>query len=803
MKRKTQSNNTYHNQQPIENFDEDTNSPTAAAMEIQNDNQSVTAATTASNPTLASSSSTQCTITGRKSTSAVWEFATKSDDGKHATCKLCNYTCTSSNHSTSTIRHHLIQKHKKYHLLLNTKASSSSTNIRVSEHVKKELHNLCYNAIITDSRTFNDFRKEGMMTIFNRLMPGYTPPHRNQVSAQIKKLYHYHYKLLKQELEEVEQLALTFDFWSDRQANSFLCATGHWIDYEFHYISKIIDFSCFDERHTGINISNYLKAKLISLNIHDKVISITCDGAENMKVACRHLGDNIKRVWCCAHRLHLVITNALGFWFKEKSVDNENRSSSMTRSTTTTSTVISTQDDDLLNMSWSDENNEDSSSSDDNIADVDMSDAADGSADSDNINEAEGAEGAEGDHSTSDQDDDESGDQHAIVDNWSNDIETDLNPIEELILIMNLLKKCRTIATIVKKSSVIAAFVRKEQLLLKTKKMIRINCKTRWNSTFLLIEATIECKQVLMKLFSEKRSFNLRSEQVNRLIAVELNNDEWDFLSSLRFVLNPFYHATKLMSGKNYPSIGLAFHAIHKLKHFCSKDDTYEEKIKQMKKLLLAKLNYYFYDDLEQHEHLENHSYFDPAAHLTLTENEKQRNERYIKDLILNDVYPQQSSTSDGSKASSSSNAISTSSTKSSIQLPQSLSNNHTNPSTCDDFIAACGDDGNIIGESNKERSKRLSVNEELKYFKLAVQEFNLKNKPSTTTAMRFWNIHHTKLPLLSRLARIHLIACGTSVPSESAFSISAHTARKERSRLSSQNLCYSVFLKDKISKQK
>ncbi|CAF4618931.1 unnamed protein product, partial [Rotaria socialis] len=76
-----------------------------------------------------------------------------------------------------------------------------------------------------------------------------------------------------------------------------------------------------------------------------------------------------------------------------------------------------------------------SSSSDDNIADVDMSDAADGSADSDNINEAEGAEGAEGDHSTSDQDDDESGDQHAIVDNWSNDIETDLNPIEELILI--------------------------------------------------------------------------------------------------------------------------------------------------------------------------------------------------------------------------------------------------------------------------------------------------------------------------------------------------------------------------------
>ncbi|CAF4507150.1 unnamed protein product, partial [Rotaria magnacalcarata] len=72
-----------------------------------------------------------------------------------------------------------------------------------------------------------------------------------------------------------------------------------------------------------------------------------------------------------------------------------------------------------------------------------------------------------------------------------------------------------------------------------------------------------------------------------------------------------------------------------------------------------------------------HHSYFDPAAHLTLTENEKQRNERYIKDLILNDVYPQQSSTSDASKASSSSNAVSTSSTNTFAQSPQSFSNNN------------------------------------------------------------------------------------------------------------------------------
>ena len=40
----------------------------------------------------------------------------------------------------------------------------------------------------------------------------------------------------------------------------------------------------------------------------------------------------------------------------------------------------------------------------------------------------------------------------------------------------------------------------------------------------------------------------------------------------------------------------------------------------------------------------------------------------------------------------------------------------------------------------------------------------------------------------------------GTSVKAESAFSISAYYARKQRARLSADNLCFCVFLKDKLS---
>ncbi|CAF1130594.1 unnamed protein product [Rotaria magnacalcarata] len=117
MKRKIKPNNTNQNEQPTDNFDEDTNSTTAATVEMQNNNQPTTRATTTtttvSNPMLASSSSssTQCAITGRKSSSHVWQYAKKSDDGKCAMCKLCNYTCTSLSHSTSTMSYHLIRKH--------------------------------------------------------------------------------------------------------------------------------------------------------------------------------------------------------------------------------------------------------------------------------------------------------------------------------------------------------------------------------------------------------------------------------------------------------------------------------------------------------------------------------------------------------------------------------------------------------------------------------------------------------------------------------------------------------------------
>lgn len=109
--------------------------------------------------------------TGRRITSNVWLYATKSDDGKSATCKICNFTCTTSAHSTSAIRHHLIRRHNKLDLVI-TAQQVPRTQSSISEVYKRQLHDLCYKAIVIDHRPFNDLRKKGILAVFNKMCPG-------------------------------------------------------------------------------------------------------------------------------------------------------------------------------------------------------------------------------------------------------------------------------------------------------------------------------------------------------------------------------------------------------------------------------------------------------------------------------------------------------------------------------------------------------------------------------------------------------------------------------------------------------
>ena len=63
-----------------------------------------------------------------------------------------------------------------------------------------------------------------------------------------------------------------------------------------------------------------------------------------------------------------------------------------------------------------------------------------------------------------------------------------------------------------------------------------------------------------------------------------------------------------------------------------------------------------------------------------------------------------------------------------------------------------------------------------------------------------FWQEHGSTMPNLDILARKYLAISATSVPSESAFSVSNYVLRKNRLALTSKNIKYTMFLKDKLN---
>ncbi len=145
------------------------------------------------------------------------------------------------------------------------------------------------------------------------------------MARRLKHLHVYHHKKLIADLLMIKHISITLDFWSNRQMRSSLVITGHYFGVDgFNLQSTVLDFSTFDDRHKSVDISRVLKAKLNELNILHKIVRVTCDGGRNLVRAISDLDLNWGRVWCIAHRLHLCITIAFGFWIVKEKNDESN-----------------------------------------------------------------------------------------------------------------------------------------------------------------------------------------------------------------------------------------------------------------------------------------------------------------------------------------------------------------------------------------------------------------------------------------------------------------------------------------------
>lgn len=101
--------------------------------------------------------------------SKVWMYGKKLSSDQ-SQCTICKPFITTSHGGTTTLRKHLVQKHKLNHLAL---PSSSSTKANSLPRDKKiRLDHLANLAIFEDGRTFINLRRSGLRKFLSEAIPG-------------------------------------------------------------------------------------------------------------------------------------------------------------------------------------------------------------------------------------------------------------------------------------------------------------------------------------------------------------------------------------------------------------------------------------------------------------------------------------------------------------------------------------------------------------------------------------------------------------------------------------------------------
>ncbi|CAF1502782.1 unnamed protein product [Adineta steineri] len=393
-----------------------------------------------------------------------------------------------------------------------------------------------------------------------------------------------------------------------------------------------------------------------------------------------------------------------------------------------------------------------------------------------------------------DDDDDDEENRDLILDSWDDEVITgddynrnddnddnDQNIAISQIQLAKTIQKGRSLIKLIKRSQIIMMYINNEKKLSKVQRRLTTDCMSRWNSTFLSLQRLLEHKPILNSLFENKGKLPLTNKQKEKLGLSELSSDDYMIFTDLLKIFEPFDDATKLLSASKYPTIGLCLYVTRFMKDFLETEGEDDSNILiTLKSFVLESFNKYFDEKNHQHFLLTLYGYLDPYGYSSLLPNERSKVERFLKqkykDQTKSQAPPTTTTTTTTSSSTSTSSTTSTSG-YSSVQKPTLL----------EKFLKS-------VGKSVPSRNLvAKTISEEIGLYG------NLCKSEPLQDCVTFWRNHGQKMPILKTMAQQYLATPGTSVPSESAFSTSSYIGRKERSRLSPENLCYTVFLQDKL----
>lgn len=130
--------------------------------------------------------------------------------------------------------------------------------------------------VIECNQPFTGPQQNAFVALIRTLNPDAQTVTDKTVKADLMAVYKQKISELKTEVTNVPgKISITMDTWTSKNSLAFLAIRGHWLDQNWNYQSKLLDFAHIEGDHKGFNLNLIFTECLTRLEIPFSKISRT------------------------------------------------------------------------------------------------------------------------------------------------------------------------------------------------------------------------------------------------------------------------------------------------------------------------------------------------------------------------------------------------------------------------------------------------------------------------------------------------------------------------------------------------
>jgi hypothetical protein len=377
--------------------------------------------------------------------------------------------------------------------------------------------------------------------------------------------------------------------------------------------------------------------------------------------------------------------------------------------------------------------------------------------------------------------------------------------------VVEVLKKARDLVSHVSQSPLANSKLAAAQKRISPEGVVLVliqDVKTRWWSTYMMLQRILVLKQAIVNMFSEEFRNREQQDKTTLLENFNLSDNDFEVINNVVHVLAPFKVAQEALEGEKYVNLSLLPMIIHKLRrtihdNLAAIDDDDQpqfynllfEMIKDFEKRWGKETIYRAQTHRGDRGRITGipklafwASMLDPRTKNSTMKILAARDRDSLWGDICDEIFAMQQQQADLQNNQETMTAART--------LPAKNHKSNTRALTVASFL--CGDSSSDEEDSETpEEASRNAIDRQIECFK--AEKFHLLNKETNEyhCPLKWWSLNSTKYPDIWNLAERILHIPATSAPAERVFSVASNIINKKRARLSPETANLLIFLKE------